>query len=204
MEFLKSFFYDAYQFLDSFFAEFLAGLLLLILARYLYQNRQLKKEKKRKDDIVRSMIQLGDDRVKDCDLDPDTIKEVISSFENILADVSREFEPLQYAKLQISSGNAFSYLSQVEKKEQNLKAAIGHYKNTLAVHRELGSQADFATTQNNLGNAYSTLSEVRDKESNCEKAIKAYEEALKVYTKEHYPQYHQLVLDNLEELKSKI
>ena len=56
-------------------------------------------------------------------------------------------------------------------------------------------------TQKNLGNAYLGLSKVRDRKENLDKAIEAYKEALKIYTRDKYPEYHKMMMTNLEQAK---
>jgi hypothetical protein len=56
----------------------------------------------------------------------------------------------------------------------------------------------YAMTQGNLGEAFATLAEVEDKKENCRKAIEAYHASLKVFTKDAFPESHDIVAGNLQ------
>ena len=95
-------------------------------------------------------------------------------------------------------GIAYTALSQIREREDNLQKAINAFKEALKMNTIDDNPINYAATQNNLGGAYVALSKVRENENNLQKAINAFEEALKVYTIESYPIDYAITQNNLE------
>jgi tetratricopeptide (TPR) repeat protein len=125
------------------------------------------------------------------------MKIAIKAFEQTLKIHTVELFPEQYGITEISLGNAFRQLSEVEEKADNCRRAIGACERALSVFTLERFPKYYAMVQNNLGNAYGTLAEVETNEDNCRRAIASFEEALKVRTFEQFPVDYAMTENNL-------
>ncbi len=125
------------------------------------------------------------------------MKVAIKAFEGALDICTVERFPQQYGTIQISLGNAYRKLAEVEAKVDNCKRAIEASQEALKVYALESFPLDYAVAQNNLGNAYGTLAEVEAPADNCTRAIVAFEQALKVRTFERLPLDYAMTQNNL-------
>lgn len=98
-------------------------------------------------------------------------------------------------------GLVYRRLSEVSKREFNLKKAIAAYQEAIKVRDVNTSPVSYGVTQNNLSLAYKSLSVLRDKKNNLQKAVEAFSEALKVYKPRKFPSCYEQVKKNLETTK---
>ncbi|MBX3082540.1 MAG: tetratricopeptide repeat protein [Anaerolineae bacterium] len=102
-----------------------------------------------------------------------------------------------WARAQNNLGNAYSDLSQVEERTDNLRRAIHAYQAALIYRTPATAPLDYAMTQNNLATAYSDLSEVEEWTDNLRRAIHAYQAALIYYTPTVAPLHYAMTQNNL-------
>ncbi len=149
--------------------------------------------------IPEALVLLGSrsgflsNRTKDTAL----LKITIQVYEEVLKIYTIDNYPLDYATTMNNLGNAYSYLSDVRDKENNLTRAVQAFEEVLKIRTVDNYPIQYAMTMNDLGNAYSNLSVVRDKENNLTRAVKVYEEALKIRTVDNYPLDYAMTMNNL-------
>src|SRR5262249_801481 len=111
--------------------------------------------------------------------------------------ISPAGDPLDWAMLHNTLGNALSTLGQRESDTTRLEGAAKAYREALkGFTRERIPQA-WAATQSNLGNVLSELGERQHIPALLEEAFEAYREALKAYTRECAPLEWAMVQNNL-------
>ncbi|MBA7544745.1 hypothetical protein ES705_37106 [subsurface metagenome] len=129
--------------------------------------------------------------------DTTSLKISIQAFEEALKIYTIDNHPVQYAMTMNNLGTAYSDLSYVRDKENNLTRAIHAYDEALKIRTIDNYPIQYAMTMNNQGTAYSKLSDVRDKKNNIAEAIQAYDEALKIRTTDNYPLDYAMTMYNL-------
>ncbi len=77
-----------------------------------------------------------------------------------------------------------------------LQASIDCLREAAAIYRSLGMPGELARTQFNLGNCFCDVSEIAG-EDRWHEAVGHYEEALRVRTRDHDPERHAALLENL-------
>jgi tetratricopeptide (TPR) repeat protein len=115
------------------------------------------------------------------------LSDAIQSYGTLLATVSRDREPVDWAKLQNTLGNALEALGERESSTTRLEAAVAAYGKALEVRTREKAPLDWATTQNDLGQALERLGERESSTTRFEAAIQAYGAALDVRTQERTP-----------------
>lgn len=86
----------------------------------------------------------------------------------------------EYASIKTNLGHAYTELSDIENKKNNLSLAITVCRDALQIRKKEYYAKEFATTTNYLGSAYVKLADIEEKEKNLLKAINSYKEALEI------------------------
>jgi tetratricopeptide (TPR) repeat protein len=120
---------------------------------------------------------------------PADVEEGIRVLQKLLAFVSRENNPRQWAHIHVQLGAAFF------REEQTLRAAISHFENALLILRKDRSPKEWALTKVAAGQAYWWLGDKSERAV----AIAYLEEALTVYTRKKFPAEYR---DYVEQLAS--
>ena len=87
------------------------------------------------------------------------LADAIQSYNAMLATVSREKEPLDWAKVENALGNALETLGERESESTRLEAAVAAYTKVLEVRTRDKAPLEWAATKNDLGMALARLGE---------------------------------------------
>ena len=104
-------------------------------------------------------------------------------FESVLAEMSREQSPLEWAATQNSLGNILAALGQQQMDAALFEQAITAFGNALEIYTQEGSPSEWATVKYNLGTAAQTLGKLQDSAKLLKISVDAYTDALLVWTR---------------------
>ena len=123
-------------------------------------------------------------------------EEGMEHFGACLEFFTREYLPREWASTQKIMGDANRLISSGNRIAR-LKQAIEYYAQALTVFEEEIFPEDFAVTQHYVGVAHRQLAVYENADTHRKLTIKCYQNALRVYTKEKFPYYHQIITENL-------
>ncbi len=103
-------------------------------------------------------------------------------------NISRDQEPLAWAKAQNDLGNILAALGQQRRDAELFERAIQCFSNALEEFRQENSPLEWAATQYNLGTANQALGRLLETTKPLKIAVDAYTNALLVWTRDGYPQ----------------
>ena len=115
------------------------------------------------------------------------VNEAIEAYAAALALVPRETAPDDWARTQISLGNALWTLGSREPGTARLLEAVAAFRAALGELTREAAPRDWAAAQNNLGNALATLGEREAGSERLEEAVVAFRAALEVRTRDAMP-----------------
>jgi len=127
--------------------------------------------------------------------DPQSLKQLIQGYEQIVGQLQPDENPLLYAAIQANLGLAYYELPTGDR-GAHLQRAIACYREALRFQTPETAPLDYAMTQNNLGTAYYELP-TGDRAANLERAIACYQETLRFWTPESAPLDYAMTQYNL-------
>ncbi len=125
------------------------------------------------------------------------LKEAIRLFRQVLHQLNREADPLDWATTQNNLGNALTSLGERESGTARLEEAVAAYREALQEYTRERVPLDWAMTQNNLGNALTSLAERENGTARLEEAVAGYRSALEERTRERVPLDWAMTQNNL-------
>jgi len=127
----------------------------------------------------------------------DALREAIDAYNRVLTELSRQANPLDWARAQHSLGDALLFLGQREDGTARLLASVAAYRAALEERTRARAPLEWAQTQNGLGNALELLGERETGTQHLEESVTAYRAALEERTRERVPMDWARVENNL-------
>ncbi len=129
----------------------------------------------------------------------------IELYRILLQSITRQADPLQWALIQHSLGNALWRLGERESDTARLEESVSSLRQALLERTREKFPLYWAKTQNNLGKVLTTLGERHSGTARLEEAVKAYNAALSVWNTSATPaSWVSSVKENIERTQSEI
>lgn len=119
--------------------------------------------------------------------DSSALLDAITTYNQILAEWTRDRVPLDWATTQNNLGTALKALGERESDTERLEQAVKAFENALIELTRDRVPLDWAMTQNNLGTARRVLGERESNTTRLEEAVQAFENAKMVWTRDRAP-----------------
>lgn len=121
-------------------------------------------------------------------IDMDALQAAVGLYrDSIVALVSEQERPAEWARVQDQLGNLLGILGQRQRGTRTLEEAIEAFQNALTYRHPDTMPGEWASTQNNLGNALGILGQRQHDEALQEMSLAAFEAALQVRNSEQDP-----------------
>lgn len=115
------------------------------------------------------------------------LESALPALESMLAALSRERAPLEWAAIQNSLGNILAALAQQQRDVALYESAIAAFDSALGEFTQQDSPAEWATAQYNLGTAMQALGRQQGDSRLLKTSEDAYTNALLVWTRDQVP-----------------
>ena len=146
------------------------------------QPRPLEHLVNTKSNLARALSILGD-----VENDTKRLSEAIDVYKQVLAVVTRDWDPTTWAMTRVRLGHALTIIGDREANPTYLQQAIAIFNEVLSVVTRDRDPGTWAATQGGLGNAFMILGERGTDTDLLEQAVDCVNLALAVYTREQTP-----------------
>lgn len=130
------------------------------------------------------------------------LKKSVQIYEAALQFFSPEVMPFEFARYQNQLGQAYCKLAEEgENRWENCHQALCAFEKALSIYEPKNFPQEFGLIHNDLGIVHSMLAEIDGAPELYEKATHCFEQALRIFRRDQYPDVHQSVQSNLEQLR---
>lgn len=130
------------------------------------------------------------------------LKKSVQIYEAALQFFSPEVMPFEFARYQNQLGQAYCKLAEEgENRWESCHQALCAFEKALRIYEPKNFPQEYGLIHNDLGIVHSMLAEIDGAPELYEKATHSFEQALRIFRRDQYPDVHQSVQSNLEQLR---